>query len=94
MRIATWNVNSIRARVERVVDYIVREEIDVLCMQEIKCRDNQFPYEQFTAAGYEVVLHGEPVERWPLPHAFPRRRAITFPSQPGFGEPDADGNAP
>jgi exodeoxyribonuclease-3 len=96
MRIATWNVNSIRARVERVVDYIVREEIDVLCMQEIKCRDNQFPYEQFTAAGYEVVLHG--LNQWngvAIASRLPLEDVqITFPSQPGFGEPDADRNAP
>jgi exodeoxyribonuclease-3 len=51
MRIATWNVNSIRARVDRVADWLVREDVDVLAMQEIKCKENQFPFEQFTAAG-------------------------------------------
>ena len=44
MRLATWNVNSIRARVERTVAFAVREDIDVLAMQEIKCRPDQFPY--------------------------------------------------
>ncbi|MCS4277247.1 exodeoxyribonuclease-3 [Mycetocola sp. BIGb0189] len=58
MRIATWNVNSIRARVDRVVDWLVREDIDVLAMQEIKCKPAQFPLEAFTAAGYEVEIHG------------------------------------
>ena len=58
MRIATWNVNSIRARVTRTVDWMVREDVDVLAMQEIKCRPDQFPYEPFEQAGYEVVAHG------------------------------------
>ena len=43
MRIATWNVNSIRTRVGRVADWLVREDIDVLAMQEIKCKPEQFP---------------------------------------------------
>jgi exodeoxyribonuclease-3 len=58
MRIATWNVNSIRARVVRTVDFAVREGIDVLAMQEIKCKPEQFPYEAFEAAGYTVEAHG------------------------------------
>ena len=58
MRIATWNVNSIRTRVDRVVDYMVRADIDVLAMQEIKCKPEQFPMAAFEAAGYQVVLHG------------------------------------
>lgn len=58
MRIATWNVNSIRSRVARVADWLVREDIDVLAMQEIKCTAEQFPYEPFEAAGYDIELHG------------------------------------
>ena len=58
MRVATWNVNSIRTRVARVVDWMVREDVDVLAMQEIKCKPEQFPYAPFEEAGYEVVLHG------------------------------------
>jgi exodeoxyribonuclease III len=58
MRIATWNVNSIRTRVDRVVDWMVREDVDVLAMQEIKCKPEQFPSEQFEAAGYELAIHG------------------------------------
>jgi exodeoxyribonuclease-3 len=58
MRIATWNVNSIRTRVDRVVDWLVRSDIDVLAMQEIKCKPEQFPYEQFEAAGYKITMHG------------------------------------
>jgi exodeoxyribonuclease-3 len=58
MRIATYNVNSIRSRVARILDWMVREDVDVVAMQEIKCTEAQFPFEQFEAAGYEVVLHG------------------------------------
>lgn len=58
MRIATWNVNSIRTRVDRVVDYLVRTNTDVLAMQEIKCKPDQFPYAAFEEAGYKVTAHG------------------------------------
>lgn len=58
MRLATWNVNSVRARVNRIVDFAVREDIDVLAMQEIKCKPEQFPYAEFEAAGYTVEAHG------------------------------------
>ncbi|MFZ4078826.1 MAG: exodeoxyribonuclease III [Microbacteriaceae bacterium] len=96
MRIASWNVNSIRARVERVVDYLVHDDVDVLCMQEIKCRETQFPYEQFTAAGYDVVLHG--LNQW-NGVAIASRLPITdvhvgFDNMPGFGAPGDDGSLP
>ncbi len=54
MRLATWNVNSIRARVTRTVEFCVREHIDVLAMQEIKCKTEQFPYAAFEEAGVAV----------------------------------------
>jgi len=58
VRLATWNVNSIRARVDRVTDWLVRADVDVLAMQETKCSDAQFPAMPFIAAGYEVVHCG------------------------------------
>ncbi|MGB6004661.1 MAG: exodeoxyribonuclease III [Ornithinimicrobium sp.] len=58
MRIATWNVNSIRARVDRVVAFLERHDVDVLAMQETKCRDDQFPLLPFENAGYEVAHWG------------------------------------
>ena len=58
MRVATWNVNSIRTRVDRVVDWLVRADVDVLAMQETKCADDQFPAMPFVAAGYEVAHYG------------------------------------
>lgn len=86
MRVATWNVNSIRTRVGRVVDWLVREDIDVLGMQEIKCRPDQFPMETFEAAGYDVIAHG--LNQW-NGVAFASRLPMTdietsFTGQPGF----------
>jgi exodeoxyribonuclease III len=58
MRLATWNVNSIRARVDRVTDWLERADVDVLAMQETKCADDQFPTMPFLAVGYDVVHCG------------------------------------
>jgi exodeoxyribonuclease-3 len=59
MRIATWNVNSIRARLDRALDWVDRQAPDVLCLQEIKCLDEQFPREPFQARGYHVETLGQ-----------------------------------
>ena len=96
MLIATWNVNSIRTRVSRVVDWLLREDIDVLAMQEIKCKPEQFPLEAFTEAGYEVELHG--LNQW-NGVAFASRLpmddvTVGFNTQPGFGKPLDDGTVP
>ncbi|MBS1695336.1 MAG: exodeoxyribonuclease III [Actinobacteria bacterium] len=58
MRLATWNVNSIRTRVDRVVDWMQRADVDVLAMQETKCTDAQFPTMPFAALGYDVAHVG------------------------------------
>ena len=58
MRIASWNVNSIRARVGHVVSWASTSEIDVLLLQETKCGDVDFPFDAFEAAGYTVAHHG------------------------------------
>ena len=58
VRIATWNVNSIRARAERVVSWLERSDTDVLLVQETKVKDELFPSLLFEAAGYEVACHG------------------------------------
>ena len=86
MRIATYNVNSIRSRQARILDWMVREDIDALAMQEIKCTEAQFPFEAFEQAGYEVVLHG--LNQW-NGVAIASRSPITdveigFDGQPGF----------
>lgn len=58
MKIATWNVNSVRARSARIVDFLQREQIDILAMQETKCRNDQFPVSEFEQAGFGIVAHG------------------------------------
>src|SRR6476646_6018556 len=58
MRMATWNVNSIRSRADRVEAFLQRHDIDVLALQETKCRDDQFPEMMFDALGYEVAHVG------------------------------------
>jgi exodeoxyribonuclease-3 len=58
VRVATWNVNSIRSRVDRVTDWLARADVDVLAMQETKCTDAQFPTMPFAALGYDVVHCG------------------------------------
>jgi exodeoxyribonuclease-3 len=62
MRIATWNVNSLRARLEKVTWWLARARPDVLLVQETKLGDADVPREAFGTAGYEVVHHGE--GRW------------------------------
>ncbi|MGW9020744.1 exodeoxyribonuclease III [Leucobacter chromiiresistens] len=89
MRIATWNVNSIRTRFGRVVDWLVREDIDVLAMQEIKCRPDQFPIAAFEQAGYAVEIHG--LNQWNGVAIASRHEmtdvARSFAGMPGFGKP-------
>ncbi len=58
LRLATWNVNSIRSRLPRVIDWLARAEVDVLAMQETKCADEQFPTLPFFELGYEVAHCG------------------------------------
>jgi exodeoxyribonuclease-3 len=59
MKIATWNVNSIRSRVERVAAWTERERPDVLCFQEIKTTDDGFPFDVFADLGYEAEVFGQ-----------------------------------
>src|ERR1043165_357430 len=62
MRIATWNVNSLKARLEKVSWWLERARPDVLLMQETKLADSAAPVAEFRAAGYELAHHGE--GRW------------------------------
>ena len=59
MRIATWNVNSINARLETVLTWFREASPDVACLQEIKCVDEKFPAEAFESLGYNVAVHGQ-----------------------------------
>lgn len=59
MKIATWNVNSIKMRAEQVVSWLTSTAVDVLVMQETKTTDDAFPASLFEAAGYDVVFDGQ-----------------------------------
>lgn len=59
VRVATWNVNSIRARCELVIDWLRQNQPDVLCLQETKVEDDEFPSEEFLRLGYTVAMHGQ-----------------------------------
>jgi exodeoxyribonuclease-3 len=96
MRLATWNVNSIRTRVTRTVEFAVREDIDVLAMQEIKCKPEQFPYEKFEEAGYQVEVHG--LNQWngvAIASRLPMSDVRTgFDGMPGFAKGHEGPDAP
>jgi len=59
LKLATWNVNSIAARLPLVLRWIAEAQPDVLCMQEIKCTDDRFPADEFAALGYESAVYGQ-----------------------------------
>jgi len=96
MRIATWNVNSIRTRHARVVDFLVQSDIDVLAMQEIKCKPEQFPMAPFEEAGYEVIAHG--LNQWngvAIASRLPLTDVATeLTDQPGFAKGHEGPDAP
>ncbi len=59
MRIATWNVNSVNARLPTILEWFEQERPDVACLQELKCLDQRFPGEAFERLGYNVAVHGQ-----------------------------------
>ncbi len=59
MKIATWNINSVRRRTGNLTDWLKRAEPDVLLLQEIKCQDDQFPRLEVEAAGYRCAVVGQ-----------------------------------
>ena len=89
VRIATWNVNSIRSRVDRVEAWLERNDCDVLALQETKATESQFPMLGLRALGYEVAHHGlnqcngvAILSRVGLADV-----EVGFPDMPPFGEP-------
>jgi exodeoxyribonuclease-3 len=98
MRIATWNVNSLRARQERVAAYLQRREVDVVALQETKVKDEAFPVDLFHQAGYEVAHWG--VNQWNGVAIASRvgleQAECGFPGQPTWaktGEPSLEARA-
>ena len=72
--LATWNINSVRLRIRLVLRFLKAHPVDVLCLQEIKCQNEQFPAKKFAKAGYPYqAVHGQKgyhgvaiVSRYPL----------------------------
>ena len=62
MRLATWNVNSVKARLPRLLDWLADKQPDVVCLQEIKCAEAAFPADEVGELGYETAAHGD--GRW------------------------------
>ena len=60
MKLATWNVNSIRARLDAILRWLETEQPDVLCMQETKVEDDEFPSDELQMLGYAVAMAGQP----------------------------------
>ena len=59
MKIATWNINGVKARIDTAAAWLKSASPDVACLQEIKCRDELFPVQVFEDLGYNVAVHGQ-----------------------------------
>src|SRR5712691_12712244 len=59
MKIATWNINGIKARIDGAKTWLAAASPDIACLQEIKCVDEAFPREELEALGYNVAVHGQ-----------------------------------
>lgn len=89
MKLATWNINSIRARTERLLTWVGNEQPDILCLQETKVEDSAFPAEALRLRGYEVATYGQ---RSYNGVAIAARAPLTDVVR-GFGDGDPDDEA-
>ena len=89
MRIATWNVNSVGARLPRLNEWLELAEPDVLCLQETKCAADAFPGERAEELGYEIAAHGD--GRWNgvaiLSRVGLTDISLGYPGQPAYAPP-------
>jgi exodeoxyribonuclease-3 len=89
MRIATWNINSLRARIDRLAAWIERSDVDVIAIQETKIPDDKFPIERFEGLGYQVAHHG--TNQWNGVAVLSRVGLtdvqVGVPGLPSFGDP-------
>ncbi len=90
MRIATWNVNSLRSRIDRVEAFLERHDVDVLALQETKAREDQLPLMGLQSMGYDVAAVG--FSQWNGVAIISRVGLddvqVGFPEMPGFGDPE------
>jgi exodeoxyribonuclease-3 len=86
MRVATWNVNSLKVRLPQVLEWLKAHQPDVLCLQETKLEDPKFPVEDIRAAGYEVQFNGQKTYNGvAILSRTPATAALT--AVPGFDDP-------
>src|SRR4051794_9584393 len=89
MRLATWNVNSLRSRIDRVEAFVQRHDVDVLAVQETKAREDQLPLMGLEAAGYDVAAAG--TNQWNGVALISRVGLddvqVGFEGMPGWGDP-------
>lgn len=90
MRIATWNVNSLKARLQRVEEWLTDVQPDVLCMQETKLSDDAFPALTFAALGYESAHHGQGQWNGVAILSKVGLTEVVANFAPGCGDPDPD----
>jgi len=93
MRIATWNVNSIKQRIDNMVTWLSDRRPDIVCLQETKCVDDAFPREPFEALGYNIAVHGQKTfngvavfSKLPFDEVTPRLPGDEFDEQARFLE--------
>ena len=92
MRLATWNVNSVKARLPRLLEWLAEAGPNIVCLQETKCAAALFPAAEVGELGYEVAAHGD--GRWNgvalLSRVGLEDVSRSFPGEPGYeGEPAA-----
>lgn len=91
MRLATWNVNSVKARLPRLLEWLAETGPDVVCLQETKCPDGAFPSAEVGELGYTVASHSD--GRWNGVAVLSRVGladvTVGFADEPGFPEPEA-----
>ena len=89
VKVATWNVNSIKARLERAIAWLEKAQPDVLCLQELKVRDEDFPEAEIAAAGYHAAVHGQPTYNGVAILSRPEIQNVSNGMQDGVDDPQA-----
>ncbi len=89
MRLATWNINSVRARIDRLTAWLDRSDVDIVAIQETKVPDEKFPIARITELGYQVAHHG--TDQWNGVAVLSRVGIddvqVGVPGLPPFGDP-------
>ncbi|MBN9425026.1 MAG: exodeoxyribonuclease III [Burkholderiales bacterium] len=85
MKLATWNINSLKVRLPHVIDWLQKEPVDVLCLQETKLRDENFPKAELEAIGYDVAFSGQPTYNGVA--LLTRRETVGAPAAVTIGNP-------